>query len=122
MQDVVISSGAVVGENVSVAQETAVGCRVVLQNCRIGKAGIIHPGVCIGQDGFGFYVDDNGMVVKKLQELQVGAICTIAKMPNNLSRSKLAISWRSGRIRASTGAAGETQWWETGRRWTIWFR
>ena len=68
----IIGSGAVVGENVIVAQDTAVGCRVVLQNCRIGKAGVIHPGVCIGQDGFGFYVDDSGVVVKKPQELQVG--------------------------------------------------
>mmetsp|Transcript_18424 Transcript_18424/g.73938 ORF Transcript_18424/g.73938 Transcript_18424/m.73938 type:complete len:183 (-) Transcript_18424:980-1528(-) len=36
------------------------GSGVRLSNCRIGRECIIHQGVCIGQDGFGFHLDTVG--------------------------------------------------------------
>ncbi|KAG4972739.1 hypothetical protein JHK87_029560 [Glycine soja] len=36
-----------------------------------GDSCVIHNGVCIGQDGFGFYVDGDGNMIKKPQMLNV---------------------------------------------------
>ncbi|XP_020103298.1 probable UDP-3-O-acylglucosamine N-acyltransferase 2, mitochondrial [Ananas comosus] len=66
-----IASGAIVGPSVSVGQSTRIGYNAVLSNCSLGVSCIIHNGVCIGQDGFGFFVDDEGCVVKKPQMLHV---------------------------------------------------
>ncbi|OAY78785.1 putative UDP-3-O-acylglucosamine N-acyltransferase 2, mitochondrial [Ananas comosus] len=66
-----IASGAIVGPSVSVGQSTRIGYNAVLSNCSLGVSCIIHNGVCIGQDGFGFFVDDEGRVVKKPQMLHV---------------------------------------------------
>jgi len=46
-------------------------CRynVVLSNCSVGEFCTIHNGACIGQDGFGFFVDEDGQVKKKPQML-----------------------------------------------------
>ena len=67
-----ISVGAIIGENViigdnctiggnveimrgcEVGESCTIGSLVTLQCCKIGKSVIIHPGVRIGQDGFGF--------------------------------------------------------------------
>lgn len=69
--DVHIGSGAVVGPSVSLGQSTRVGYNVVISNCSVGLSCIIHNGVCIGQDGFGFFVDEEGHVLKKPQMLHV---------------------------------------------------
>ncbi|XP_020979988.1 probable UDP-3-O-acylglucosamine N-acyltransferase 2, mitochondrial isoform X8 [Arachis ipaensis] len=94
-----IGSGTVVGPSVSIAHSTIIGCRfqckqhkfdqcsglaycmqrlkcmlmfnVALSNCCIGDICVIHSGVCIGQDGFGFYVDGDGNMIKKPQKLNV---------------------------------------------------
>jgi UDP-3-O-[3-hydroxymyristoyl] glucosamine N-acyltransferase len=70
--NVIIESGAVISKNSSVGDETIVGANsyigpgvdigcncnigtnVTLTHCIIGKENIIHTGVRIGQDGFGF--------------------------------------------------------------------
>ncbi|KAK3132655.1 hypothetical protein QOZ80_6AG0525800 [Eleusine coracana subsp. coracana] len=70
-KEVVIGSGAVVGPSVSVGQSTRIGYNVVLSNCSVGEFCIIHNGACIGQDGFGFFVDEDGQVKKKPQMLCV---------------------------------------------------
>ncbi|XP_028767837.1 probable UDP-3-O-acylglucosamine N-acyltransferase 2, mitochondrial [Neltuma alba] len=44
---------------------------VALSNCQVGNLCVFHNGVCIGQDGFGFYVDGSGNVIKKPQMLNV---------------------------------------------------
>ncbi|KAH1156858.1 hypothetical protein GYH30_029599, partial [Glycine max] len=44
---------------------------VALSNFCIGDSCVIHNGVCIGQDGFGFYVDGDGNMIKKPQMLNV---------------------------------------------------
>ncbi|KAL2483983.1 putative UDP-3-O-acylglucosamine N-acyltransferase 2 [Forsythia ovata] len=65
-----IGSGTIVGPAVTVGQSTRIGYNVVLSNCTIGDFCIIHNGVCIGQDGFGFFVDEQGHMVKKPQNLE----------------------------------------------------
>lgn len=68
-KEVVVGSGAVVGPSVSIGQSTRVGYNVVLSNCSVGEFCIIHNGSSIGQDGFGFFVDEAGQVKKKPQML-----------------------------------------------------
>ncbi|KAK3188286.1 hypothetical protein Dsin_027847 [Dipteronia sinensis] len=91
--NVCVGSGAVVGPAVTVGQSTKIGCdknyfnlqflviyskcdcilffryNVALSNCIVGDSCAIHNGVCIGQDGFGFFVDEHGNMVKKPQML-----------------------------------------------------
>ncbi|BFG27540.1 hypothetical protein CerSpe_138140 [Prunus speciosa] len=64
-----IGSGAVVGPCVTIGQSTKIGYNVALSNCSVGDSCIIHNGVCIGQDGFGFTVDEHGNMLKKPQML-----------------------------------------------------
>ncbi|XP_076942037.1 putative UDP-3-O-acylglucosamine N-acyltransferase 2, mitochondrial [Bidens hawaiensis] len=65
-----VGSGAVVGPNVTIGHSTKIGYNVALANCTIGDSCVIHHGVCIGQDGFGFYLDKDGTMVKKPQALK----------------------------------------------------
>ncbi|XAR53754.1 UDP-3-O-(3-hydroxymyristoyl)glucosamine N-acyltransferase [Bertholletia excelsa] len=65
-----IGSGAVIGPAVTIGQSTKIGYNVALSNCTIGDSCVIHNGVCIGQDGFGFFVDEHGEMVKKPQTLK----------------------------------------------------
>ncbi|XP_057497722.1 probable UDP-3-O-acylglucosamine N-acyltransferase 2, mitochondrial isoform X3 [Actinidia eriantha] len=65
-----IGSGAIIGPAVSVGQSTKLGYNVALSNCTIGDYCVIHNGVCIGQDGFGFFLDEHGDMVKKPQILK----------------------------------------------------
>ncbi|PIA56201.1 hypothetical protein AQUCO_00700510v1 [Aquilegia coerulea] len=62
-----IGSGAIVGPAVTIGQLTKIGYNAALSNCSIGDSCIIHNGACIGQDGFGFFVDDQGNMLKKHQ-------------------------------------------------------
>ncbi|KDP20808.1 hypothetical protein JCGZ_21279 [Jatropha curcas] len=64
-----VGSGTVIGHAVTVGQSTSIGYNVSLSNCIIGDLCVIHNGVCIGQDGFGFFVDEQGSMVKKPQLL-----------------------------------------------------
>ncbi|RZC46266.1 hypothetical protein C5167_039214 [Papaver somniferum] len=64
-----IQSGAVIGPAVTIGHSTKVGYNTALSNCSIGDSCIIRNGACIGQDGFGFFVDDQGNMLKKPQEL-----------------------------------------------------
>jgi len=57
-QGVVIGAGTVLGTNVLVGERTSIGPRVtLLDGVRIGARCIVHPGVVIGADGFGFAPD-----------------------------------------------------------------
>ncbi|XP_057961343.1 probable UDP-3-O-acylglucosamine N-acyltransferase 2, mitochondrial isoform X2 [Malania oleifera] len=64
-----IGSGTIVGPAVSIGQSTKIGYNAALSNCTIGDLCVIHNGVCIGQDGFGFFVDEHGNMLKKPQML-----------------------------------------------------
>lgn len=58
----VIEAGAVIGAGVVIGKHTRVGANAVVSHAIIGEAVNIYPGVCIGQDGFGFAIDPAGHV------------------------------------------------------------
>ena len=49
-----IDANAVISSGCEIASDSQIGSCVSLQCCLIGKSVILHPGVRIGQDGFGF--------------------------------------------------------------------
>ncbi|KAG8385697.1 hypothetical protein BUALT_Bualt03G0072100 [Buddleja alternifolia] len=65
--NVCIRSGTIVGPAVTIGKSTTTGFNVALTNCTIGDCCVIHNGVSIGQDGFGFFVNEQGHMVKKPQ-------------------------------------------------------
>ena len=74
----VIGTGAVLGSHVHIGAGAVVGAgsrlapRVTLgEACRIGQRGIVHAGVVIGADGFGFAPSQGQWV--KIEQL--GAVC-----------------------------------------------
>src|ERR1700719_1299214 len=50
----VIAAGAVIGPGVCIGRDCAIGASATIQHALIGDRVIIHPGVRIGQDGFGY--------------------------------------------------------------------
>ncbi len=53
-----IGAGTVIGENVNVGADSVIAAHVTIyHHCRIGMRSIIHSGVVIGADGFGFAPD-----------------------------------------------------------------
>lgn len=56
----VIAAGAVVGYRVVVGANSYIGPNCTVTHAIIGNNVIIHSGVCIGQDGFGFSMGRNG--------------------------------------------------------------
>lgn len=50
----VVGANAVVGPGVVIGAGSRIGPNVTLSHCLIGERVILHPGVQIGQDGFGF--------------------------------------------------------------------
>ncbi|XP_023002955.1 probable UDP-3-O-acylglucosamine N-acyltransferase 2, mitochondrial isoform X2 [Cucurbita maxima] len=66
-----IGSGSIIGDAVTIGQSTRIGYNVALSNCTVGDFCVLHNGVCIGQDGFGFFVDEHGTMKKKPQMLNV---------------------------------------------------
>lgn len=57
-----IGPNAVIGDGVAIGDDTVVGACAVLQYCLIGRRVLLHPGVCIGNRGFGFAIDPQGHV------------------------------------------------------------
>jgi UDP-3-O-[3-hydroxymyristoyl] glucosamine N-acyltransferase len=49
-----IAPGAVIGPGVRVGRDCAIGANAVIAHALVGDRVVIHPGVCIGQDGFGY--------------------------------------------------------------------
>ncbi|MBA0723482.1 hypothetical protein Golax_004059, partial [Gossypium laxum] len=66
-----VGSGTAIGPCVKIGQFTKIGYNAALSNCTVGDSCVIHNGVCIGQDGFGFFVNEDGNMVKKPQILNV---------------------------------------------------
>lgn len=56
----VISAAAVIGQGVAVGRDTTIGANVCVQHALIGNRVILHPGVSIGHDGFGFAMGPSG--------------------------------------------------------------
>ncbi|CAN4092104.1 unnamed protein product [Withania somnifera] len=65
-----VEVGAVVHSECAVGADFIFSYNAALDNCMVGDFCIIHSGVCIGQDGFGFFVDEQGNMVKKPQTLK----------------------------------------------------
>ncbi|MGL5736644.1 MAG: UDP-3-O-(3-hydroxymyristoyl)glucosamine N-acyltransferase, partial [Beijerinckiaceae bacterium] len=55
-----IAAGAVIGPQVRIGRGCAVASNATIQHALIGNRVIIHPGVSIGQDGFGFAMGPGG--------------------------------------------------------------
>ena len=92
-EDVVIEAGAVIGPDavigarsrigpntsigagVMVGEDCHIGANVSLSNCLIQAGVILHPGVSIGQDGFGFVFDSVAGRHRKVPQLGRVIIC-----------------------------------------------
>ena len=61
-----VAAGAVIGRNVRIGADSRIGAGASLSHCLVGERVIIHPGVRIGQDGFGFAM---GAVHSKVPQL-----------------------------------------------------
>jgi UDP-3-O-[3-hydroxymyristoyl] glucosamine N-acyltransferase len=68
-----IGAGSVIGDGVVIGDDARIGANVTLSHCLIGARVVIFPGVCIGQDGFGFAPDPAGHVrVPQLGRVLIG--------------------------------------------------
>lgn len=68
-----VGANAVVGRNVEIGDDSHIGMCTSLSHCRIGDRVRLHPGVRIGQDGFGFAPDPKGHVkVPQLGRVIIG--------------------------------------------------
>ncbi len=56
----IISAGAVIGPAVAIGRDCSIGANACIQFALIGDRVIIHPGVSLGQDGFGFAMGPTG--------------------------------------------------------------
>lgn len=76
-----LRAGSIVGPGTRIGEGTVVGMHASVENCTIGAHCILHSGVRIGADGFGFTVKADGSVQKKPQlrhvlignEVEIGA-------------------------------------------------
>ncbi|MBM3617430.1 MAG: UDP-3-O-(3-hydroxymyristoyl)glucosamine N-acyltransferase, partial [Alphaproteobacteria bacterium] len=60
--DTVISPNAFIGDGVQIGNGTFIGANATLSHSIVGNRVILHPGVHIGQDGFGFAISPKGAV------------------------------------------------------------
>src|SRR5580658_9572605 len=56
----VVAAGAVIGPDVCIGRDCAIGAGATIMQALIGDRVIIHPGVRIGQDGFGYLPSPRG--------------------------------------------------------------
>ena len=72
--DVHIGDHCVVGQNASVGRDSRLSARVTLgDGCSIGERCIVHPGVVIGADGFGFAPHDGRWEkIEQLGDVRIG--------------------------------------------------
>ncbi len=79
-----IDPNAVIGAGVEIGADSCIGAAAVLSHCLIGERVLIHRGVGMGQDGFGFVPDPQehvkvpqvGRVVIE-DDVEIGANCAI---------------------------------------------
>ena len=85
-KNVTIHSNCYIGENVTIGDNTIIFPNVsIYHSCKIGKKNIIHSGVIIGSDGFGFAKNQKKEYqkitqignVETLSEVEIGANTTI---------------------------------------------
>jgi UDP-3-O-[3-hydroxymyristoyl] glucosamine N-acyltransferase len=66
----VIGAGAAIGPLCRIGRDCRIGARVVVQHALLGNRVILHPGVAVGQDGFGYAAGASG--IEKI--VQVGRV------------------------------------------------
>ena len=65
-----VGANAVIGPRVRIGEECSIGPSVTITNAVIGDRAILHPGVRVGQDGFGFAMGRKG----HLKVPQIGSV------------------------------------------------
>jgi len=85
----VVGANAVIGPDVRIGRDCSVGANTTLQHCLVGNRVIIHPGVHVGQDGFGFAMGPRGHLkvpqigrVVIQDDVEIGAGTTIDRGAN----------------------------------------
>jgi UDP-3-O-[3-hydroxymyristoyl] glucosamine N-acyltransferase len=124
-----IAAGAVVGFRVVLGRDCYVGAGATLIHAIVGNGVILHPGVRIGQDGFGFAMGGNGHVkVPQIgrvvigDDVEIGANTTVdrgalsdtiigegTKIDNLVQVAHNVIIGRHCVIVAQSGIAGSAQ-------------
>jgi len=85
----VVGANAVIGADVRIGRDCSIGPGVSIQHALLGDRVIVHPGVRIGQDGFGFLPGKNGHLkvpqvgrVIVQNDVEIGANTTIDRGAN----------------------------------------
>lgn len=85
----IIASGVKIGKRVKIGRDCAIASNAVIEHTLIGDEVIIHPGVKIGQDGFGFAMSPMGHLkvpqigrVIVQSNVEIGANTTIDRGAN----------------------------------------
>ncbi len=85
----VIRSNAVIGRNVKIGRDCVVSANCTVQHSVIGDRVYLHPGVCSGQDGFGYAMGPQGHLkvpqvgrVIIQDDVEIGANTTIDRGAN----------------------------------------
>jgi UDP-3-O-[3-hydroxymyristoyl] glucosamine N-acyltransferase len=130
-ENVKIYPNCYIGENVKIAKDTIIFPNVsIYHDCEIGENSIIHSGVVIGSDGFGFAPDEDNNYNKISQignvkignDVEVGANTTIdratmgstiiengVKLDNMIQIAHNVMIGKNTVIAAQTGIAGSTK-------------
>ena len=121
-----IGAHAVIGQGVTIGSGTRVGAHASLQKATIGAGCVLHPGVRIGQDGFGFAIAGETLIkvpqignVRIGNEVEIGANTTVdcgalgdtiiedmVKIDNQVQIGHNVRIGRGSRIVAQCGIAG----------------
>jgi UDP-3-O-[3-hydroxymyristoyl] glucosamine N-acyltransferase len=67
-----IGANTVIGDHVRIGADCAIESNCTLTHCEIGDRALIHPGVRIGQDGFGFAPGEVHTKVPQLGRVMIG--------------------------------------------------
>lgn len=124
-----IGAGAAIGVDVRIGRDSSIAAGASLSNALIGDRVIIHPGVRIGQDGFGFAMGPKGhrkiaqigrVVIQN--DVEIGANTTIdrgasrdtvigegSKIDNQVQIGHNVVIGRHCVIVAQTGISGSTE-------------
>lgn len=124
-----IAAGAVVGARVHIGRNSYIGPNTNVTNALIGDRVVIHSGVCIGQDGFGFAMGPGGhLKVPQIgrviiqDDVEIGSNSTIdrgalrdtiigegTKIDNLVQIGHNVVTGRHCVIVAHTGISGSTE-------------
>jgi len=85
----VICANAVIGTGTRIGRGCVVGANATVQHALIGDRVLLHPGVCVGQDGFGYAMGPQGhLKVPQIgrviiqDDVEIGANTTVDRGAN----------------------------------------